>query len=113
MKRSNLIISAAAALGFAAAGLSVAVVESGQANHLGRVHAVASAIVLEPFGETLAPPPANASPALTAHQAAVKGEGLPSDAAIPPYVSVQLGLFTLPVGNASVCNAPHENCSGD
>ena len=73
---------------------------------------VPSVITLEPHfpGEVFAPPPANAAPALTAHQAAVRGEDLPPGAAIPPGVSVQLGLFTLPVGPKSSCR---NDCHGD
>jgi hypothetical protein len=109
MKRRSIIISSAAALGLAAAGLSVAVAVS-QAT-ASRVQTVSAPISLDPAvpGDVFAPPPANASPALTAQQAVTKAYGVPSDTAIPSKVSVQLGLYTLPVGPAADC----DGCSGD
>jgi hypothetical protein len=59
------------------------------------------------YGETFAPPPANAAPALTAQQAwaqfiqtSTVGSG---GTAIPSGTTAQLGLFTLPVGPAADC----------
>jgi hypothetical protein len=64
-----------------------------------RAAAVTSTIVLDPYvdGEVFAPPPADASPALTAQQAIDIYAGK-RGTKVPPGVTVQLGLFTLPVG---------------
>jgi hypothetical protein len=112
MRRTRILIVAAVALGVTAAGASIAVIESGQSRHISGVRAVASVIVLAPhFGcETFAPPPANETPALTVHEAAVRGEKLPPGKAIPPGVWVRLGLFTLPVGPVASCDG---GCKGD
>ena len=112
-RRNKFIVSAAAAVGLTAAGLSFAAAETGQAS---RGPVVGSVIALNPKGvpgEIFAPPLADVSPALTAQQAVTKAFGVPSDTAIPSSVSVQLGLYTLPIGDASVCQEPNENCSGD
>src|SRR5215470_8299604 len=71
--------------------------------------AVQSTITIDPHvGETFAPPPAEASPPLTAQQAwaqfiqsSTTGSG---GTAIPSTVTAQLGLFTLPVGPSSECD---------
>jgi len=115
IRRRTFVITGAAVLGLTAAGLSFTAVAASRSSPASRVlgaQPVTSVITLEPHlpGEVFAPPSANASPALTAHQAAVHGDGLPSHAAIPPGVSVQLGLFTLPVGPESSCG---NGCSGD
>jgi hypothetical protein len=60
--------------------------------------AVRTTIILDPYnrGEVLAPPPADAAPAMTAQEAVDASAG--RHVSIPDYVTVQLGLFTLPVG---------------
>jgi hypothetical protein len=64
------------------------------------------------YGATFAPPPVNVSaPALTAQQAwaqFIQQASGSSNTAIPSDVTVQLGLFTLPIGPD--CGA---TCSGD
>ena len=112
IRRSTFIIAGTVILGLAAAGISLATTGAFRSPADFGAQPVTSVIILEPHlpGEVFAPPPGNASPALTAHQAAVRGEGLRPGAAIPPGVSVQLGLFTLPVGPASSCR---NDCHGD
>ena len=112
IRRSTFIITGTVILGLAAAGISLAAAGAFHSSADFGAQPVTSVIILEPHlpGEVFAPPPANASPALTAHQAAVRGEGLRPGAAIPPGVSVQLGLFSLPVGPASGCR---NDCHGD
>jgi hypothetical protein len=75
--------------------------------------AVQTTITINPHGETFAPPPANASPLLTAQQAwaqfiqsSTVGSG---GTAIPSGTTAQLGLFTLPVGPSSGCGTT--NCN--
>ena len=106
------MLAGAAAVLVAAAGVSFAALESGYSRDAGGAQLVTSVIVLLPHfpGETFAPPPASATPALTAHQAAVRAEGLPPGKAIPSYVTVQLGLYTLPVGPVASCGS---GCKGD
>jgi len=74
--------------------------------------AVQTTITIDPdYGATFAPPPANAAPALTAQQAwaqFIQQASGSSNTAIPSTVTVQLGLFTLPIGPN--CGA---TCSGD
>jgi hypothetical protein len=63
------------------------------------------------YGATFAPPPVNAAPALTAQQAwaqFIQQASGSSNTAIPSTVTVQLGLFTLPIGPD--CGT---TCSGD
>jgi hypothetical protein len=75
--------------------------------------AVRTTITISPlYGATFAPPPADASPPLTAQQAwaqfiqsSTSGSG---GTAIPSTVTAQLGLFTLAIGRD--CGA---TCSGD
>jgi hypothetical protein len=66
-------------------------------------------VTIDPnIGETFAPPPAAAQPALTATEAWVQHEqqaGAISVTSIPSGVRVQLGLLTLPVGDAG----PHHS----
>jgi hypothetical protein len=74
--------------------------------------AVQTTITIDPhYGATFAPPPANAAPALTAQQAFaqfIHQASGSSNTAIPSTVTVQLGLFTLPIGPD--CGT---TCSGD
>jgi hypothetical protein len=64
--------------------------------------AVTATITVDPqVGETFAPAPADAAPALTAQQAWANYTQVDtsySDSAIPSNVTVQLGLLTLPLG---------------
>jgi hypothetical protein len=64
--------------------------------------AVTSTITIDPeLGETFAPPAASAAPAMTAQQAWAAYTQVNtsySTPAIPSEVTVQLGLFTLPLG---------------
>ena len=70
---------------------------------------VTSVIILDPYlkGEILAPP-GDAAPKLTAHQAVAAWTGK-KHFKIPGDVTIQLGLFTLPIGDASACNR-HDRC---
>jgi hypothetical protein len=74
--------------------------------------AVQTTITIDPhYGATFAPPPASAPPVLTAQQAwaqFIQQASGSSNTAIPSTVTVQLGLFTLPIGPD--CGA---TCSGD
>ena len=112
IRRRTIIITGAVVPGLAAAGIALAAAVAFRTSGTSGAQPVTSVIILEPHlpGEVFAPPPTNASPALTALQAAVRGEGLRPGAAIPPFVSVRLGLFTLPVGPASSCG---NDCHGD
>lgn len=68
------------------------------------VSAVTSTITIDPqVGETFAPAPPDAAPALTAEQAYAQYAQLSgySDTTVPSDVTVQLGLLTLPVGPVS------------
>ena len=107
MRRKNLILGAAAGIGLTAAGLSAAAVATSDTATWGRP--VASVIHLP--GAVFAPPPADAAPALTARQAVRKAYHLPPGKPIRAGAKVWLGLWTLPVGPASVCNEPSANCS--
>lgn len=65
--------------------------------------AVQTTITIDPHvGTTFAPPPANATPSLTAQQAwaqFIQSSSVGSGStAIPSTVTAQLGLFTLPIG---------------
>ncbi len=71
--------------------------------------AVQTTITINPDnGETFAPPPAKASPPLTAQQAWAQFIKQSTDGAggtaIPSDVTAQLGLFTLPVAPSSECD---------
>ena len=71
--------------------------------------AVQTTIMINPDnGETFAPPPAKASPPLTAQQTWAQFIQQSTDGAggtaIPSDVTAQLGLFTLPVGPSSGCD---------
>jgi hypothetical protein len=70
---------------------------------------VTSTIILDPYlkGEIFAPP-GNAAPRLTARQAVAAWTGR-KHFKIPSGVTIQLGLFTLPIGDASGCNK-HDRC---
>jgi hypothetical protein len=74
--------------------------------------ALRTTITIDPdYGATFAPPPVNAAPALTAQQAwaqFIRQASGSSNTAIPSTVTVQLGLFTLPIGPD--CGT---TCSGD
>jgi hypothetical protein len=109
------VISAAMVAGGVSLGLAVTRAGASPASPVASVRAqpVTSTIPLAAPGEVLAPPPANASPAMTAQAAMVKALNAPSGTAIPSNVTVYLGLYTLPIGDASVCQQPNENCSGD
>lgn len=67
------------------------------------VAAVTSTIVIDPeTGETFAPPPVNAAPALTAAQAYAREMTVEnSPTAIPSHVTAQLGVLTLPRGETA------------
>ena len=73
-----------------------------------RAMGVKTTITLDPgIHETFAPPPADAFPAMTAQEAsdAFEGKHIP----IPDYVTVQLGLYTLPVGPDCGFECEHNN----
>src|SRR5215472_3397863 len=101
-KRRNIIvsvISAAMVAGGVSLGLAVTQAGASPASLVAPVQAqpVTSTITFDLSGEVLAPPPANASPAMTAQAAAVKALNAPSDTAIPSNVTVYIGLYTLPI----------------
>ncbi len=117
-KRRTIIVSViSAAMAAGAVSLALVVTQAGAspASPVPPVQAqpVTSTITFPLSGEVLAPPPANASPAMTAQAAAVKALNAPSGTAIPSNVTVYLGLYTLPIGDSSVCQQPGENCSAD
>ncbi len=111
----KLIIIGAATVALGAGGATLAVTASAGGSADGT--AVTSTITLTggdyPF--TFAPPPGNAAPQLTPQEAAARyAEVLTGKSGfqIPDDVTVQLGLYTQPVGDASVCEEQGENCSG-
>ena len=113
--RRRTYVFAAAALALAGGGFGVwAAAGLGAAPRHTGAAAVTSVIILDPGikGEVFAPPPPDAAPKLTARQAidVYAGKRIKK---LLPGVTVQLGLFTLPVGDASICNSPTENCSGE
>lgn len=107
-KKAIISVSVAAAIAVGGGVLALAATAGAQAS--GRVQAVSSTITFDLPGETLAPPPADASPALTADAALVKALNLPDGTAIPANTTVLLGLYTLPVGPADSCGS---GCQGD
>ena len=105
--RGPLVISGA--LGLAVLAVSVVAVWT-SIDHTKAIRALAvkTAITLDPgIHETFAPPPANAVPAMTPQEAvdAFEGKHVP----IPDFVTVQLGLFTLPVGPDCGPECEHNN----
>jgi hypothetical protein len=73
-----------------------------------RALAVSSTITVDPgIHETFAPPPPDAAPAMTAQEAVDAYEG--KHISIPDYVTVQLGLLTLPVGPDCGPECEHNN----
>lgn len=111
MRRRRYIFAGVAVAVAVAGGVFVACAAFRPATTFGNtgVAAVTSTIVLEPHlrGEVFAPPPADASPALTAQQAIDKWAGKPVK--IPPGVTVRLGLLTLPVGPDCGPECEHNN----
>lgn len=97
--RKTLIVAGAIGLVALASGF-LALTRIGPAQAI-RTTAVPAAITVDPdVGETFAPPPADAAPALTAAQAYSQWQqqvGV-ADAGVPADATVQLGLLTLPVG---------------
>jgi len=73
-----------------------------------RALAVKTTITLAPgIHETFAPPPADAVPAMTAQEAVDAYAG--KHVRIPDYVTVQFGLYTLPVGPDCGPECEHNN----
>jgi len=99
------VIAALLAAGGVAAGLTA----SSPAGPIGGAAPVQSVIILDPnnHGEVFAPPPADAAPGMTAQEAldAYEGKHVP----IRGYVTVQLGLYTLPVGPDCGPECEHNN----
>jgi hypothetical protein len=98
-RRIYVIVGALGAAALAG-GLSAALAGS---NHAGATRAtpVSATITVSPgLNETFAPPPADAAPAMTAEQAWANWEtnAGATNTSIPSNTTVQLGLFTLPVG---------------
>jgi len=105
--RGPLVVSGA--LGLAVLAVSVVAVWT-SIDHTKAIRALAvkTTITLDPgIHETFAPPPADALPAMTAQEAsdAFEGKHIP----IPDYVTVQLGLYTLPVGPDCGFECEHNN----
>ena len=111
-RSSAKVVSVVFALLVAAAGLAAVAVgfqddpgERRASSSPRRVVASApeDAIVIDPgVGETFSPAPASASPAMTAEQAwlAWTERNASDRTTIPPDVTVQLGLLTLPIGHS-------------
>jgi len=90
--RRPFVITGALGLAVLAAALAAVLTSIGHAQAIA-APPVTTTITID--GTTFAPPPSNATPALTAAQAfATWSPGT----AIPSQVSVQLGLVTVPVG---------------
>ena len=105
--RGPLVITSALGLAVLAVSL-VAVRTSIDRTNAIRALAVKTTIAVDPgIHETFAPPPADAVPAMTAQEAvdAFAGKHVP----IPDFVTVQLGLFTLPVGPDCGFECEHNN----
>src|SRR5215472_17240253 len=105
-RRRNLAIVGAIGLAALGGGLFAAQTSSRPAV-ANTISSVSNTIKINANGETFAPPPANAAPALTAQQAwaqfiqsSTVGSG---GNAIPSGTTVQLGLFTFAVGPSSGC----------
>jgi hypothetical protein len=111
MRLRKYIITAATAAALAAGGVTWAVTAT--AGNPIDATPVQATITLthDENPPTLAPPPADAAPKLTARQAVDAYTGK-TDFQIPDGTTVQLGLLTVPVGDASVCDSPGEDCSG-
>jgi hypothetical protein len=84
------------------AGTGLLAAGCGTLPHAGTAAAVTAIITIDPaIGETFAPAPAAAKPALTAQQAWAKYTHVDKSyrsAAIPSNVTAHLGLLTLPLG---------------
>lgn len=97
---ATLVITRAIALGMAGTGLLAA--GCGTPPHAHTAAAVTATITIDPAtGETFAPPPASAKPALTAQQAWAKytqADRSYRSPAIPANMTAHLGLLTLPLG---------------
>jgi len=111
-RRRNLAIVGAIGLAALGGGLFAAQTSSRPAV-ANTISSVSNTIKINANGETFAPPPANAAPALTAQQAwaqfiqsSTVGSG---GNAIPSGTTVQLGLFTFAVGPSSGCGTT--NCN--
>jgi len=110
-RRRNLAIIGA--IGLAALGGGLFAQTSSRPAEATTISSVSNTITINAHGETFAPPPANAAPALTAQQAwaqfiqsSTVGSG---GTAIPSGTTAQLGLFTFAVGPSSGCGTT--NCS--
>lgn len=102
-------LAATGALGIAAlaAGVFAVWTSIGHAQAI-RAVAVSSTITVDPgIHETFAPPPSDAAPAMTAQEAVDAYAG--KHISIPGYVTVQLGLLTLPVGPDCGPECEHNN----
>ena len=102
MRRRNYIFGAAV-LALAGGGFAVWAATSVAPGNPDTAR-VTSVIHLEPHlrGEIFAPPPSDAAPRLTAQQA-IDTYAHKTHFKLPGNVTVQLGLFTLPIGDASDC----------
>jgi hypothetical protein len=108
-RRSNVSLSWRGVLGVAVVVFTVAgcaTTQSADGDRSGREGASATSarktITIDPqIGEVLAPAPASARPRLTARQAwahYMRQLGYPRHTALPSFIRVRLGLFTLPIG---------------
>jgi hypothetical protein len=109
MSRTYIAAGVVAAALLVAGGVAVSLTASSAAGPIGGAAPVQSVIILDPNnqGEVFAPPPADAAPAMTAQEAvdAYAGKHVP----IPDYLTVQLGLYTLPVGPDCGPECEHNN----
>jgi hypothetical protein len=99
----KLIITGALAAGVLTAGLLAAGCGTPARVRAHAAPALTATITIDPhIGETFAPAPAGARPALTAQQAWAKytqaDNGYERGSAIPANVTAHLGLLTLPIG---------------
>jgi hypothetical protein len=105
-KPTRIIIVAAVALGVLAAGFLAIRLQQAPARAATHATTPATITINAKLGETFAPAPASAAPALTAQQAWLRyaksiGSRLSS---MPRGVTARLGSFTLPVGSANEPN---------
>ena len=98
MRRRYIAAGAVAASLVVAGGVAAVLTVSSAPSTIGGAAPVQSVIILVPNnpGEVFAPPPADAAPAMTAQEAVDAYTG--KHVSIPDYVTVQLGLLTLPDG---------------
>jgi hypothetical protein len=109
MRRTYIAAGVIAACLVVAGGVVASLTASSSAVPIGGAAPVKSVIILDPNnrGEVFTPPPADAAPAMTAQEAVDAYAG--KHIRIPDSVTVQLGLYTLPVGPDCGPECEHNN----